>query len=58
VHERRVTEVYPVVGDLPVRIWTHDGVRYARSSAVFDVTQRALDGRVLVHEQLRAMVAG
>ena len=58
VHERRVTEVYPVVGGLPVRIWTHDGVRYARSSAVFDVTQRALDGRVLVHEQLRAMVAG
>jgi hypothetical protein len=58
VRERRVTEVYPVVGGLPVRIWTRDGVRYARSSAVFFVTQRALDGHVLAREQLRAMVAG
>ena len=58
VRERRVTEVYPVAGGLPVRIWTRDGVRYERSSAVFDVTQRAADGRKLVHEQLRAEVAG
>ena len=58
VRERRVTEVYPVVGGLPVRIWTRDGVRYQRSSAVFDVTQRALDGHVLVRKKLRAMVAG
>ena len=53
-----MTEVYPVAGGLPVRIWTRDGVRYERSRAVFDVTQRAADGRKLVHEQLRAEVAG
>jgi hypothetical protein len=58
VHERRSTETYPVAGDLPVRIWTRDGVQYERSSAIFDVTQRAADGRVLTHEQLHAAVAG
>jgi hypothetical protein len=58
VRERHVTEIYPVVGGLPVRIWTRDGVRYARSSAVFDVTQRGADGSTLAHEQLRAEVAG
>ena len=58
VRERRATEIYPVAGGLPVRIWTRDGVHYQRSSAVFDVTQRAADGRVLAHEQLRAAVAG
>jgi len=58
VRERRVTEVYPVAGGLPVRIWTRDGVRYERSSAVFDVTQRAADGRTLAHERLHAAVAG
>jgi hypothetical protein len=58
VRERRVTEVYPVVGGLPVRIWTREGVRYQRSTAIFNVTQRALDGHVLVRKQLRAMVAG
>jgi hypothetical protein len=58
VRQRRLTEVYPVAGRLPVRIWTRDGVRYARSSAVFDVTQRRADGSTLAHEQLRAAVAG
>ena len=58
VREPRVAEVYPVVGGLPVRIWTRDGVRYQHSSAVFGVEQRALDGHVLAREQLRAMVAG
>jgi hypothetical protein len=58
VRESHATEVYTVVGGLPVRIWTRDGVRYARSRAVFDVTQRAADGRTLVHERLRAAVAG
>jgi len=58
VRERRVTEVYPVAGGLPVRIWTRDGVRYERSSAVFDVTERAADGRKLAHVRLRAAVAG
>jgi hypothetical protein len=58
VRDRHATELYPVAGGLPVRIWTRDGVRYARSSAVFDVTQRAADGRTLAHEQLRAAVAG
>jgi hypothetical protein len=58
VRERHSTEVYPVAGGLPVRIWTRDGVHYQRSSAVFDVTQRAADGRTLAHEQLHAAVAG
>jgi hypothetical protein len=58
VRERRLTEVYPVVSRLPVRIWTRDGVRYGRSSAVFDVTQRRADGSTLAHERLHAAVAG
>jgi hypothetical protein len=58
VRSRRTTEIYPVAGRLPVRIWTRDGVRYARSSAIFDVIQRGAGGRTLAHEQLRAMVAG
>ena len=58
VRERHATEVYPVTGGLPVRIWTREGVRYERSSAVFDVTQRGPGGRTLAHERLLAMVAG
>ena len=58
VRERRITEVYPVAGGLPVRIWTREGVRYERSSAVFDVTQRGSGGRTLAHEQRHAAVAG
>jgi hypothetical protein len=58
VRERRITEIYPVAGALPVRIWTRDGVRYERSSADFDVTQRGPDGRTLTHERLHAAVAG
>lgn len=58
VRERHATELYPVAGGLPVRIWTRDGVHYQRSRAVFDVTQRAADGRTLAHERLHAAVAG
>ena len=58
VRERRVTEIYPVAGGVPVRIWTRDGVHYERSSAVFDVTQRGADGRPLAHTRLHAAVAG
>jgi hypothetical protein len=58
VRERRITEIYPVAGSLPVRIWTRDGVRYERSSATFDVTQRRADGRPLAHARLHAAVAG
>jgi hypothetical protein len=58
VRERRVTEIYPVAGDLPVRIWTRHGVRYERSNADFDVTQRGPGGRALAHERLHAAVAG
>jgi hypothetical protein len=58
VRERRITEIYPVADNLPVRIWTRDGVRYERSSADFDVTQRGPGGRALAHERLHAMVAG
>jgi len=58
VRERRSTEIYPVAGELPVRIWTRAGVRYARSSADFDVTQRGPNGRALAHMRLHAQVAG
>ena len=58
VRERRLTEVHPVAARLPVRIWTREGVRYERSSAVFDVTQRGPGGRTLAHERLHAAVAG
>ena len=58
VHERGLTEIYPAAGGLPVRIWTRAGVLYARSSALFDVTQRGADGRALAHELLHAAVAG
>jgi hypothetical protein len=58
VRERGLTEVYPVAGGLPVRIWTRKRVRYGRSSALFDVTQRGPDGRPLAHERLHTAVAG
>jgi hypothetical protein len=58
VREHRITEVYPVAGDLPVRIWTREGVRYGRSRAFFDVTQRGSGGRRLAHERLHTTVAG
>ena len=58
VRERRITEIYPVAGGLPVRIWTRHGVRYERSNADFDVTQRGRGERTLAHERLHAAVAG
>jgi hypothetical protein len=58
LRERRLTEVYPVTAGLPVRIWTREGVRYERSSAVFDMTQRGPGRRTLAHERLHAAVAG
>jgi hypothetical protein len=58
VRAPRLTEVYPVAGGLPVRIWTREGVRYERSSATFDVTQRGADGKTLAHGRLEAAVAG
>ena len=58
VRERDFTEIYPVAGRLPVRIWTRDGVRYERSSADFEVTQFAADGTRLAHEKLHTAVAG
>jgi hypothetical protein len=58
VRERRITEIYRAAAGLPVRIWTRDGVRYQRSRAIFDVTQRDPDGRTLARERLEARVAG
>jgi len=58
VRERRITEIYPAAGALPMRIWTRDGVRYERSRAVFDLTQRGPAGRTLAHARLHAAVAG
>jgi hypothetical protein len=51
------TDVYPVAGGLPVRIWTHHVV-VARSGAIFDVSQLDADGGELSHERLRTFVAG
>jgi hypothetical protein len=50
-------EVYPVAGDLPVRITTGE-VDLDRSSAVFAVGEHARDGRRLRSYELEARVSG
>lgn len=58
VRERRLTEVYPAAGGLPVRIWTRDGVHYQQSRATFDVKQLSAGGSELTHQLLETVVAG
>jgi hypothetical protein len=50
-------EVYPVAGDLPVRITTGN-VDLGRSSAEFAVSEHARDGRRLRSYELEARVSG
>jgi hypothetical protein len=57
VREGTRIEIYPTAAKLPVRIWTRH-VDVARSSAVFDVSQRARDGTPIARERIRAFVAG
>jgi hypothetical protein len=50
-------EVYPVSGDAPVRVTTHD-VDLADSGAAFAVSEHARDGRRLRTYELEARVSG
>ena len=52
------TEVYEVLGDLPVRIATRKRIDLARSRATFVVTQYDSHGKALIRGKLEAGVAG
>ncbi len=52
------TEVYEVLGDLPVRVVTARRIDTDRSRATFGVTQYDVHGRELVRGDLEAFVAG
>ena len=52
------TEVYEVLGDLPVRIATRKRIDLARSRATFVVTQYDSHGKGLIRGKLEAGVAG
>ena len=52
------TEVYEVLGGLPVRIATRKRIELARSRATFVVTQYDSHGKALIRGKLDARVAG
>ena len=52
------TEVYEVLGGLPVRIATRKRIELARSRATFVVTQYDSHGKALIRGKLEAGVAG
>lgn len=52
------TEVYEILGDLPVRVVTARRIDTNRSRATFGVTQYDVHGRELVRGDLEALVAG
>jgi hypothetical protein len=52
------TEVYEVAADLPVRIATVSGVDFETTSATFEVSEHAADGRRIREYELDAVVAG
>ena len=58
VEQGRYTEVYEVLGSLPVRIATARGIDLARSRATFLVTQYDSHGKALIKGKLEAEVAG
>ena len=58
VDQGRYTEVYEVLGRLPVRIATDRGIDLARSRAAFVVTQYDAHGKALIKGRLEAGVAG
>jgi hypothetical protein len=58
VDQGSYTELYEVLGRVPVRIASTHGLDLARSRATFDVTQYDAEGRELVKGKLEAAVAG
>jgi hypothetical protein len=58
VDQGRYTEMYEVLGSLPVRIATGKGIDLGRSRATFLVTQYDSHGKALIKGKLEAGVAG
>jgi hypothetical protein len=58
VEQAGYVEIYEVLGGLPVRIATSDGVAAHEARATFEVTQYDVGGRELVKGPLEAAVAG
>jgi hypothetical protein len=58
VDQGRYTEMYEVLGALPVRIATGQGIDLGRSRATFLVTQYDSHGKPLIKGKLEAGVAG
>lgn len=58
VDQGTYTEMYEVLGGLPVRIASARGVQPSRARATFDVTQYDTHGKELVKGKLEAQVAG
>ena len=58
VDQDRYTEMYELIGTLPVRIATGMRIDLARSRATFVVTQYDLHGKALIKGKLEAGVAG
>jgi hypothetical protein len=58
IDQRGYTEIYEVLGTLPVRVATRTGIDLDRSHATFLVTQYDAHGRALVRGKLEAGVAG
>lgn len=58
VDQGRYTEIYEVLGDVPVRIATARRIELARSRATFVVTQYDSHGKALIKGKLEARVAG
>ena len=58
VDQGNYTEIYEVLGELPVRIATGRRIDLARSSATFVVTQYDSHGKPLIKARLEARVAG
>ena len=58
LEEPTYTELYEVVGELPVRVATGSGARIRGSRATFELRQYAADGSEVARTTLTAVVAG
>jgi hypothetical protein len=58
VEQPGFVEVYRVLGELPVRVATVNGVDFERSSAHFDISEHDEQGRLTRRYTLEAAVAG
>lgn len=58
VHEPGFAEVYPVTGDLPVRVATAGGAKREGSRASFELSEHDAAGKLLRRYRLDAFVAG